>query len=440
MSALARYFIRLGSNVAGYDRTSTSLTDQLMREGMNIHFQDDINLVPESFRDPDHTIIIYTPAIPASHTELNYFRNKGFKVMKRSEMLGLIANEKRCIAIAGTHGKTTISSMVAWIMHNSEKGCNAFLGGISKNIESNLIANQNSEFIIVEADEFDRSFLHLKPEIALITAIDADHLDVYGDLKNLRETYQTFVNNIKESGSTILKHDLDLIIRKDINLNRYQLDEPSNYFAGNIKRDGFSYSFDVFTPDGIIQNLQLGIYGKVNLENAIAAIALCDMVGVNERIIREYISTYQGVQRRFDVQIEDESLIYIDDYAHHPEELRAFIASVREARPGKRISGIFQPHLYTRTRDFADEFAQELSKLDDVVLLDIYPAREEPLEGISGKLIFEMLTNPGEKVFCSKEQLFNVIRQIRTDVWLSMGAGDVDELVPSIRETLMERL
>jgi UDP-N-acetylmuramate--alanine ligase len=438
MSAIARYMLLIGRKVAGYDRVSTSLTDTLTREGMNIHFSDDVLLVPRVFMDPENTLVIYTPAVPPDHSELTYFREKGFRVMKRAEALGMIVNSRKGIAVAGTHGKTTVSSMIAYLMKNSPEGCNAFLGGISKNLDSNLLLNPKAEYTVVEADEFDRSFLHLHPFMAVVTSMDADHLDIYGNYDNLKDSFNGFVSQIDESGLLIYREGLPLVVPPFLRSFTYSPEQATaSFYPLNVQRDGFSYRFSLKTPSGILDSMELGVYGRVNLENAVAALAVCHFLGVDEAVMREALTTYSGVKRRFDVRIETEERIYIDDYAHHPKELMAFIGSVKEALPGKKITGVFQPHLYSRTRDFADSFAESLSMCDNVVLLDIYPAREKPIPGVSSKIIYERLTNKGEKVMLEREQLFQVISELDPEVLLTMGAGDIDQLVEPIQNLLM---
>ncbi len=391
MSALARYFHALGLGVAGYDRVSTPLTGQLAREGMDVHFRDDLTAIPAAFRSPEGTLVVYTPAVPPELGELAFFREGGFRILKRSEALGEVVSDKRVIAVAGTHGKTTISGMLTHILNTAGPKTSAFLGGVSKNLGSNVVVQPGSDLVVVEADEFDRSFLRLYPEMAVVTAMDADHLDIYGSHEALLETFARFISQIHEGGKLLVKRGLPLDPEIPAGVFTYALDGDADFHALNIVREGFRYRFSLHTPGGVIDGLSLGVYGRVNLENAVAACALAWLAGAPDEGIRRGISGYTGIKRRFDVILEEPPVIFIDDYAHHPEELRAFITSVREALPGKRLTGIFQPHLYTRTRDFAAEFARSLSALDDVILLDIYPAREAPIAGVGPELIFDNL-------------------------------------------------
>jgi UDP-N-acetylmuramate--alanine ligase len=437
MSALARYYHTLGMNVAGYDRTSTVITDQLVKEGMKIHFSDNIELIPSEFRVKEGTLAIYTPAIPTDHKELNYFMANEFELIKRSKALGKISADKKCIAVAGTHGKTTVSTMITHFLEHSGVSCSAFLGGISKNLNSNILINQQSSLLVVEADEFDRSFLSLYPEVAILTSMDADHLDIYGSYEKLNASFTQFVSQIKDEGTLLLKKGLKIDLPPMIKTYSYSLNCKTDFYADNIRHSGFNYTFDLVTPDIIIKNLKLGVYGRLNLENAVGALSVALLLGVEIDKIPEAVLSYKGVWRRFDVQIETEELMFIDDYAHHPEELRAFISSVREALPEKRISGVFQPHLYSRTRDFAPAFAETLSLLDDVILLEIYPAREKPIAGVDSGMIFNELTNKAEKRRCTKEQLLGVIEELKPEVLLTMGAGDIDQMVKPIKEFLL---
>ena len=439
MSAVARHFSTAGIPVAGYDRISSPLTDSLAREGMKIHFTDDVSAIPPEFKNPKQTLVVYTPAVISAHHELSWFRENNFTVKKRSEVLGLIVRDKKTIAVAGTHGKTTISSMITHLLGSGGIEAGAFLGGISKNLGSNFRYAGPEQYVVVEADEYDRSFLSLYPQIAVITAIDADHLDIYGDRENLKQAFGEFTSHIRDGGILVMKEGLDLPVPDNLKVYRYSLEEGSGFGARQIKRDGFRYRFDLKTPQSVLENFLLGVYGRVNLENAIAACAVSWLCGLQPDRMREALKTYSGVARRFDVRIESGNRVFIDDYAHHPEELRAFIASVKEALPEKRLTGIFQPHLYSRTRDFADDFARSLSVLDDVIILDIYPAREDPIPGVGPHLIFDKLTNAGERIQCSKEQLLRVVDELDPPVLLTMGAGDIDRMVEPIANLLEEK-
>ena len=436
MSALARYFVQKGHSVAGYDRVSTTLTQKLEEEGMMIHYDDKPSLIPVSFTEPSKTLVIYTPAIPADHRELNYFRENHFMVLKRSVVLGEIVKSGRSIAVAGTHGKTTISGMIAHIFHESGYGCNAFLGGISVNYGTNCIINPASDKFVVEADEFDRSFLTLFPEIALITAMDADHLDIYGDTGKLKDSFSRFASQVQKDGVLIIKKGVEIDEPEGKRILSYSMHETADYYASDIEPDNLIYRFNMHTPAGVIYPVTTGILGRINVENSLAAIAVAIEAGVDPELAIRAVKTYKGIRRRFDVVINTPNLIYIDDYAHHPEELRAIISSVKELFPEKRISGVFQPHLYSRTRDFAAGFAVSLSLLDDVILLDIYPAREVPIEGVSSELIFSRLVNKGKRIMCNMSGLEDAVETIHPEVLLTMGAGDIDKMTEILKLNL----
>lgn len=439
MSALARYFKHLGKNVAGYDRTPTELTSLLETEGINIHFEDNINLIPPQFIDPfekENTLIVYTPAVPANHSELTFFKKTGYVIKKRSEVLGMIIQDKKGIAVAGTHGKTTVSTMISHILKKSSTDCSAFLGGISKNYNTNLLLSSASENVVVEADEYDRSFLQLNPQIAVITSVDADHLDIYGNIEELRKAFTQFTSKIQKGGTLVVKSGIDILLYNGHFYHKYtySLNSDTDFFARNIRIENHRYIFDLVTPLGNnIKNITLGIPGLVNVENAVAALAVGYIIGVSENSLREAMITFEGCKRRFDVQIDSKKIIYIDDYAHHPEELKAIINSVKELYPDKKITGIFQPHLYSRTRDLAEEFAISLSLLDEVVLLDIYPARELPIENISSEIIFNNISQKN-KTLCTKEQLLEVMKTKKPEVLITMGAGDIDRFVEPLKK------
>lgn len=435
MSAIARYFNTLGKNVAGYDKVSKPLTDELIKEGIDIHFDDNIDKIPYDFRDNVTTLIVYTPAIPDDLNELNFFRANGFAIKKRSEVLGMISREKRCLAVAGTHGKTTISTMLSYLMRQSRMGCNAFLGGISKNYNTNYLVDKDSKYVVVEADEFDRSFLQLSPQKTIITAVDADHLDIYSDEDDVKETFKYFVNRINSGGKLIIKKGLkfDLPEQKDIVIYTYSLNQESDFRAENIRIENGLYVFDFIGIKGKIENLKLGLPGLLNVENAVAAIAMASISGVHNDEIYNALSKFKGIQRRFDYQIHRDDFVYIDDYAHHPEELKASINSVKELFKGKKVTGVFQPHLYTRTKDFAKGFAQSLDLLDDIILLDIYPAREKPIPGVTSGIIFDKINNKN-KVQCSKAELLDVLKKKKPEVLITLGAGDIDEMVEPIKK------
>ena len=434
MSALARYFVSQGKTVAGYDRVSTTLTDQLVREGVDICFEDKSQLIPRAFRNPERTLVIYTPAVPEDHQQLNYFRRGGFRVIKRSVALGEVFNTGRGIGVAGTHGKTSISTMLAHILHSSTLGCNAFLGGISKNSSSNLYLDPASKVILAEADEFDRSFLTLFPEIAVLSSMDADHLDIYHSLENIQMGFESYLSQIRDKGKLILKYGLSPRIPDHVGIFTYALDQKeADYHVEHLVRDGLGYRFTVRTPRSLLPEIRLQVPGLLNVENALAAVAVVHQMGITPDRIVHALSDYKGVQRRFDVQVHTDRRIYIDDYAHHPTEIRAFLSSLRELLPGKKICGIFQPHLYTRTRDFAEQFATSLALLDELILLDIYPAREEAIPGVDSRMLLD-LVQMDEKVLIKGEQLLRVVKERDPEVLVTMGAGDINQYVGPLRE------
>ncbi len=441
MSALARYFKFTGRNVAGYDRTRTILTDTLQSEGIDVHYDDDIRNIPSRW-NPAETLAVFTPALPYDHKELSWFREKTMGLLKRAKVLGMICNEKSCIAVAGTHGKTTVSTMTAIILQHSKVGCGAFMGGISKNTGSNLMLPTNeSPWIVAEADEFDRSFLHLQPQIALITSIDADHLDIYGDKAKVEESFEKFISQIKPGGKLVLKKGVAMDTTRTIaTVYSYALKESADFHTVNLKlqNEGGYYTFDLKTPDGTIANCRLNYPGLVNVENAVGAAALAFLAGASADEIKHGLELYQGVLRRFDIKYRDNSKVYIDDYAHHPVELEAVINSVKELFPGKKITGIFQPHLYTRTRDFADEFAASLDLLDECVLIPLYPAREEPIAGVSSELIFKKMKCE-KKHLVGKSDVITLINELQTEIVLTMGAGDIDGISEKIIEALKDK-
>jgi UDP-N-acetylmuramate--alanine ligase len=441
MSALIRYFHSKGVAVAGYDRTPSALTEQLTREGVDLHFTDNLRLIPPNFMSPETTWVIYTPAVPESHTELTYFRTQGYKVLKRSQALGLITRSERGLCIAGTHGKTTVSSMTAYLLQQSSVGCNAFLGGILKNTDSNLMLSGHSDLTVIEADEYDRSFHQLSPWMAVITYVDPDHLDIYGTAGAYRESFEIFTSLIRPGGVLILKSGLGLALRLQAGVKSYTYsaaDEKADFHAENIRVGNGEIRFDWVAPSVRVEDIQLGVPVKINVENAVAAIALAWLNGVSGNEIREAMKSYAGVERRFEICLKKGNTVMIDDYAHHPEELKNSILSVRELYAGRKITGIFQPHLYTRTRDFAEDFAKSLSLLDELILLDIYPAREEPIPGVTSRLIFDRVTIP-EKTLCPKAQLLEIIAAGTYEVVLTLGAGDIDRLVEPIKQILERR-
>ncbi len=438
MSALARYFKHSGRNVAGYDRTPTALTESLLAEGIDVHFEDDIRYIPSKW-NPSETLAVFTPALPDDHKELSWFKEKPIWLMKRAKVLGMICNEKNCIAVSGTHGKTTVSTMAATILYKSKTGCGAFLGGISKNFGSNLLLPpENSPWIVAEADEFDRSFLHLQPQLALVTSVDADHLDIYGNKEKIVESFEKFISQIKPDGKLVIKKGVELNVEKTkAEIYSYSLSGKADFQTLNLRlsSEGGNYIFDLKTPAGIIANCQLNYPGLVNVENAVAASALAFLAGASADDIKTGLEDYQGVVRRFDIRFKSETQIFIDDYAHHPAELKAVITSVKALYPNRKVTGIFQPHLYSRTRDFADDFAASLDLLDEAVLIPLYPAREEPIKGVSSELIFEKMKSEN-KFLVEKNEVPELLRNHKTEVAITMGAGDIDGIADKIIEVL----
>ena len=441
MSALARYFKAKGCEVCGYDRTETALTRTLCTEGIAIHYADDVEAIPPSYKTGKKgVLVVYTPAVPSSHSELQWFCTRDYLMMKRSEVLGLISQSKETIAVSGTHGKTSVSTMIAHLLTAAGTGCDAFLGGISKNYKSNLLLSSDSRYVVVEADEYDRSFLHLHPHIAVVTAMDADHLDIYGTHDALKEAFAQFVSQITPNGILLIKHDLTLPVHDEVRTFTYSLNNrEADFYAENIRMDNGRYLFTLQTPKGAIEDIHIGIPGLVNVENGVAAMAIAMLTGVDSGKMKSAMSSFEGIRRRFDVRIRTDETVYIDDYAHHPEELRFTIESVRQLYPNRRITGIFQPHLFTRTRDFADGFAQSLSMLDSLILLDIYPAREAPIEGVTSKIIFDKVSI-GDKTLCPKSETVNFLKNKEIDILLTLGAGDIDTLVEPIGKMLKNKI
>ena len=439
MSNLARYFIQQGKSVAGYDRMETPLTKALVAEGAKVHYEDYVRLVPAEFLDKEKTLVVYTPAVPASHSELQFFRQSGFTIMKRAQLLGEVTKTSDAVCVAGTHGKTTVSSMTAHLLRQSGVDCNAFLGGILKNYGTNLLLSDKSRITVAEADEYDRSFHLLQPWIAVITSADPDHLDIYGTPEAYRESFEHFTSLIRKNGYLILKKDAPLTPRTDATVTVFTYSESEGDFhAENIRIGNGEITFDFVSPNSRITGIQLGVPVKVNIENAVAAIAAAVLSGVNPDEVRAAMKTFGGAKRRFDFQLKTPNLVFIDDYAHHPQELTASIRSIRQLYPDRKVTGVFQPHLYTRTRDFADDFAQSLSLLDDVILLDIYPAREEPIPGITSGVIFDRITSK-EKVLLKKAELLDFLENKELDVLVTLGAGDIEHLLPAIKQLLEKK-
>ena len=442
MSALIRYFLAKGKRVAGYDKTPSELTAELIQEGASIHYEDNTELIPEDCKHPESTLVVYTPAVPETHTELTYFRQGGFTIMKRARVLGEITRYARGLCVAGTHGKTTTSSMAAHLLKQSHVDCNAFLGGILKNYQSNLMLSDQSDLTVIEADEFDRSFHWLNPYMAVITAVDPDHLDIYGTPEAYRESFEHFTSLIRPDGYLILKKGVNLHpqLKPGVKLYTYSATEEADFYAKNIRIGNGEIFFDFVAPDVCIPDIQLGVPVKVNIENGVAAMALAWLNGVTEEEIRQGMKSFAGPVRRFDFHVKKENIVLLDDYAHHPAELKASILSVKELYKGKKITGIFQPHLYTRTRDFADDFAQSLSLLDELILLDIYPAREEPIPGVTSQIIFDKVTVSDKKMIRKEELLALAEKEAPTwDVVLMLGAGDIDRLIEPVKQ-IVEKL
>jgi len=442
MSALARYFNSIDLEVAGYDRTETALTKALASEGMQVHYADAIDSIPETFKDStskESILIVYTPALPEDSVEFIYFLDGGYSVKKRAEVLGLIADRNTCIGVAGTHGKTTVTSMIAHIMKSAGVSSNTFLGGISSNYNTNHIQHAEGNLVIAEADEYDRSFLFLHPHTAVVTSVDADHLDVYDDHSSMTETYIDYTNNVINGGLVLLSENVFKIIGERVNpyaaLLTYSIEGDTDYIADQITIIDGHYSFDVRTPNGKLSSVELPMGGRHNIENAVAAIAVAENHGVSHADIKSALASYKGVKRRFEVIYQSSSITYIDDYAHHPNEISAALHSVKELYPGKRLTVLFQPHLFTRTRDFAEAFGRSLSIADKVLLLDIYPAREAPIEGVTSELILKHVESK-EKDLCTKEHALERIDFDQTDVLMTLGAGDIDQLVAPISEQL----
>lgn len=442
MSALARYFEAKGKHVAGYDKTPSDLTAALINEGIRIHYMDDVALIPADCKQVDSTLVVYTPAIPETHAELNFFRENGFTLMKRAQVLGEITRSERGLCVAGTHGKTTTSSMLAHLLKQSHVDCNAFLGGILKNYNSNLMLSDKSDLAVIEADEFDRSFHWLNPFMAVITAVDPDHLDIYGTPEAYRESFEHFTSLIRPDGCLVMKKGLQLQPRlpKGAKLYTYSATEEADFFARNIRIGNGDIVFDFVTPMGCIEDVKLGVPVKVNIENGVAAMALAQLNGVTDEEIKRGMASFAGPVRRFDFHLKRNDIVLLDDYAHHPAELKASIQSVKELYPDKKITGIFQPHLYTRTRDFAADFAASLSLLDELILLDIYPAREEPIPGVTSQLIFDQVTLKKKRMI-KKEKLLDLVKKEAADfqVVLMLGAGNIDRLVEPVKQILEKR-
>ena len=427
MSALAHYFHFVGKNVAGYDRTATPITQTLVNKGISIHFEDDVNQIPEAFKQTG-TLVIYTPAVPSTHSELNFYRENGFEIKKRAEVLGLVTSESICLAVAGTHGKTTTSCILAHLLKECEMPFMAFLGGVSEDFNSNFVLD-GTKYAVVEADEFDRSFLQLAPNVACITSMDADHLDIYGTHEELHESFMDFSKKIVPNGVLLIKKELP------IQGVTFGLEDGSDYRIENIEIEQGTYIFDLVTPSEVLKQVRFNKPGRHNLLNGLAAFAMAVQIGSPPHRLAKALETFKGVERRFSYQIKEEDFVFIDDYAHHPTEINAVYQAIREMHSGEKVTAIFQPHLFSRTRDFADAFAESLSQFDTILLLEIYPAREEPIAGITSTWLLNKIKNPSKKLI-SKSELLKEVKDCKSGVLVSMGAGDIGLEVPKIKKEL----
>ena len=437
MSALARYFHAKGFPVAGYDRTETKLTSDLQAEGIAINFNQELDQIPMEFLQAKNTLIVITPAVPQNHPQLIYFQEHNFVIQKRAQVLGNITQQSKGICIAGTHGKTTTSTIAAHLLYQSQVSCNAFLGGIANNYNTNLLISKESNLVVIEADEYDRSFHQLSPYMAVITSADPDHLDIYETAEAFRESFEHFTSLIKTGGALIMRKGIDIVprLQKGVKLYTYSMDEGGDFHAENIKTVKGEIHFDFVAPNDRIDDVRLGVPARINVENSVAAMALAWLNGVTNKDLRTGISSFSGIYRRFNVVYKSDKIVFMDDYAHHPSELKASISSIRNLYPNRKITGIFQPHLFSRTRDFAEAFAEALSQLDELILLDIYPARELPIEGVTSDLILRNVKLEN-KILCSNENLLPLLKERQLDVLVTFGAGDIDKMVPKIKEQL----
>ena len=437
MSALVRYFLSKGKLVAGYDRTPSELTECLIAEGAQIHYEEDVHLIPEACRDRENTLVVLTPAVPQEHEELTYFRDNGFEIQKRAQVLGTITHSSKGLCVAGTHGKTTTSSMAAHLLYQSHVGCTAFLGGISKNYGTNLLLSQTSPYTVIEADEFDRSFHWLSPYMSVITATDPDHLDIYGTAEAYLESFEDFTTLIQPGGALIIRKGISLHpqVQPGVKVYTYSRDE-GDFHAENIRIGNGEIFIDFVGPEVRIEDIRLGVPVSINIENGVAAMALAHLNGVTDEEIKQGMASFRGVDRRFDFKIKNDRIVFLSDYAHHPSEIKQSVLSIRELYRDKKITAIFQPHLYTRTRDFYKDFAESLSLLDEVILVDIYPAREQPIPGVTSQLIYDNLRPGIEKSMCKKEEILDVLKNKKIEVLITLGAGDIENYVPAITEKL----
>jgi len=439
MSAIARYFISRGLVVAGYDKTPSDLTRQLEKEGMHIHYEENIDEIPEACKQPASCLIIYTPAIPADHQELQYFRQNGFEIQKRAQVLGTLTRQHKGLCVAGTHGKTTTSTMCAHIMHQSHLDCNAFLGGISKNYGTNYILS-DSDYVVIEADEFDRSFHWLRPWMTVITATDPDHLDIYGTKEAYLESFRHYTELIQPGGALIVHRDLEMKENLQAGVKRYDYAlHEGDFHAENISIEDGEISFDFISPIECVKGIELGQPIPINIENGIAAMAMAQLAGCTADELRQGMKTFGGVDRRFDFKLKNDKVVFLSDYAHHPQEIYQSAKSIRELYRQRKITAIFQPHLYTRTRDFYKDFAEALSQLDEVILTEIYPAREQPIEGVTSELIYNNLRPGVEKQIIRKDDVLSLVKERDFDVLIVLGAGDLDNQVPQITEILKNK-
>ena len=440
MSALVRYFLSKGKKVCGYDRTPSELTMKLIEEGADIHYEEAPEKIPGEFKIPESTLVVYTAAMPEDHILLQYFRKHGFTIYKRAQVLGMLTRSSKGLCAAGTHGKTTTSTMTAHLLHQSQVGCDAFLGGISKNYGTNLLLSDDSAYVVIEADEFDRSFHWLSPYATIITSTDADHLDIYGTEEAYLESFNHYTSLIQPGGSLVIREGIRLQPRLQEGVRLYTYSsESGDFHAENIRIGGGEIVFDYVSPLGNISDVQLGVPVAINIENGIAAMALAQLSGVSNEEIKTGMASFRGVDRRFDFKIKTDKVVYLSDYAHHPEEIKQSILSMRALYGDKKLTGIFQPHLYTRTRDFYLEFAESLSLLDEVILTDIYPARELPIEGVSSQLIYDNLRPGIDKILCTKEEVIDILKKKEIEVLMTLGAGDIENYAPQICEILNER-
>ena len=442
MSALVRYFLSEGKFVAGYDRTPSTLTNKLIEEGAVLHFDENVELIPNECKNPNETLVVYTPAIPNNHQELEFFRRNGFNIKKRAEVLGIITKGKSGVCAAGTHGKTTTSTMTAHLLHQSHVDCAAFLGGISKNYKSNLILSNKSDLVVIEADEYDRSFLHLEPYIATITSADPDHLDIYGNKENYLEAFAQFTERIRENGYLIIHEGLEVTPRTKPSVKTYTYGrESGDFHAENIRIGNGRIVIDYVSPWQKIEDVELGVPVSINIENGVASMAMAEICGATATELKQGMASFAGADRRFDFHIKRNDLVLLSDYAHHPDEVRACATSIKELYKDKKVTALFQPHLYSRTADFYKEFAQSLSLFDKVILVDIYPAREEPIPGVTSKLIYDCLDADIEKSMCSRKDVIDCIKKEKNniEVLVSLGAGDIENDILEMKKILENR-